>query len=304
MKTLLLSLLLYFASSLTMAQVWAPSGATWHYEWAAMWYSGYVKINYIGDTVVDGKSCKILKKERFTYDWVNHIYSNNVIGYEYTYLENNIVYYYRYGQFFKLYDFNSVAKDSWKVAGWDSSHPCGDTAIVVVDSTGFTTINSFSLRYLKVSPGSNSTWAFSSDTIIERIGSLGYMFPEPICVVDLYEGGALRCYYDDSFGLYERGSAPVCDYITGVEDNHPERNFFKVYPVPATSIIILEFTRQVKGKMMIEIFDILGNKMKNIETDKVKLIIDIEDLKSGIYFISVTDQSGFIWKQKIIKNMP
>jgi len=304
MKTLLLSLLLYFASSLTMAQVWAPSGATWHYDWAAMWYSGYVKIKYIGDTIVDGKSSKILIKERFTYDWVNHIYSNNVIGYEYTYLENNIVYYYRYGQFFKLYDFNSVANDSWKVAGWDLSHPCGDTAIVVVDSTGFTTINSISLRYLKVSPGPNSYWAFSSDTIIERIGSLGYMFPEPTCLVDVYEGGPLRCYYDDSFGLYERGSAPACDYITGLADNHPERNFFKVYPVPATSIIILEFTRQVKGKMMIEIFDILGNKMKNIETDKVKLIIDVEDLKSGIYFISVTDQSGFIWKQKIIKNMP
>jgi Secretion system C-terminal sorting domain len=304
MKTLLLSVSFIFISLLMEAQVWAPSGATWHYEWAAMWTSGYVKINYTGDTVVDGKSCKILKKERFTYDWVNHIYSNMVIGYECTYLENNIVYYYRYGQFFKLYDFNSVSNDSWKIAGWDSSQLCGDTAIVFVDNTGFTTINSISLKYLKVSPGPNSYWAFSSDTIIERIGSLGYMFPEPICVVDLFEGGSLRCYYDDSFGLYERGSAPACDYITGVEDNHPERNFFNVYPVPATSIITLEYTKPVKGKSMIEIFDILGNSMKKIATDRVKLIIDVEDLKSGIYFISVTDQSGFNLKQRIIKNVP
>ena len=55
---------------------------------------------------------------------------------------------------------------------------------------------------------------------------------------------------------------------------------------------------------MIEIFDILGNRMKAITTDKIKLIIDIEGLKSGIYFISVTDQIGFSMKQKIIKNVP
>ncbi|MCK9423224.1 MAG: T9SS type A sorting domain-containing protein [Bacteroidales bacterium] len=304
MKTILLGLLLIFSSSIMQAQVWAPSGATWYYEWAAMWYSGYVKITYTGDTIVDGKSTKILKKERFTYDWVNHIYSTNLIGYEYTYLENNIVYYYRYGQFFKLYDFNSVANDSWLVAGWDLFHLCDDTATVVVDSTGFTTINSFSLKYLKVSPGQNSTWVFSSDPIIERIGSLGYMFPEPACVVDLYEGGTLRCYCDDSFGLYKRGSSPACDYITGIEDDHPERNNFKVYPVPSNSIVILEFIRQVKGNMIIEIFDILGNRIKNLQTDRVKLIIDIGDLKSGIYFISVTDESGYALKQKIIKNTP
>jgi hypothetical protein len=54
---------------------------------------------------------------------------------------------------------------------------------------------------------------------------------------------------------------------------------------------------------MIEIFDILGNRMKKIVTDKVNLIIDVEDLKSGIYFISVMDQSGLNLKQKIIKNV-
>ena len=303
MKTLLLSLLLYFASSLTMAQVWAPSGATWHYDWFSMWYSGYVKIQYTGDTTVAGKSCKILKKERYSYDWNQHTYSTDLIGFEYTYEENNTIYYYRNDQFFKLYDFNATAGGSWEISGWGGPL-CDSIGSAVVDSTGMTTINSVSLKYLKVSPGPNSYWAFSSDTIIERIGCLGYMFPEPTCLVDVYEGGALRCYYDDSFGLYERGSTPACDYITGLADNHPERFFFNVYPVPATSSITLEFTKYVKGKSMIEIFDILGNRMKKIATDKVKLIIDVEDLKSGFYFISVTDQSWFNLKQKIIKNVP
>jgi hypothetical protein len=286
-----------------MAQVWAPSGATWYYEWASMWYSGYVKISYIGDTIVDSKSCKILKKERFTYDWVNHIYSNMFIGYEYTYQESNIVYYYRYGQFFKLYDFNSSAGSSWEVAGWEPFNPCDSTGLIVVNSTGMITVNSLSLKYLNVSPGQNSTWALS-DTIIERIGPLGYMFPEPTCVVDLFEGGSLRCYSDDTFELYKRGQAPACDYIIGADEISPESNYFKIYPVPATSTITLEITKKIKDKMMIEISDILGKKMKSIEMDKVKMSIDIEDLKGGVYFILITDHNSFIWNRKIIKTAP
>jgi Secretion system C-terminal sorting domain len=304
MRIVLLSLSLFFTSTLIMAQVWAPSGATWHYDWTAMWNSGYVEIQYTGDTTIGGKSCKILKKERHSYDWINHTYSTSVIGYEYTYLENNIVYYLRYGQFFKLYDFNATSGSSWKVAGWNQNNPCDSTGTIVVDTTGMTIINSFSLKYLKVSPGLTSTWAFSSDTIIERIGSLVYMFPEPNCIPDVYEGGALRCYYDDSFGLYERGSAPTCDYITGVDNMLPESNFVKIHPVPATSTITLEFTRQIKGKMRIEISDIVGNKIKMLETDRAELIIGIEDLKRGIYFISISDKSGLLWNQKIIKNSP
>jgi hypothetical protein len=303
MKTFLLSALLIISSSLIKAQVWAPSGATWHYDWAAMWYLGYVKIHYTGDTVVDGKSCKILKKERFTYDWVHYVYSNDLIGYEYTYVENNIVYYYRNNHFFKLYDFNSTAGGSWEISGWGGSL-CDSVGSVVVDSTGMTTINSVLLKYLKVTPGQNSYWAFSSDTIIERIGSLGYMFPEPTCVADLYEGGSLRCYYDDLFGLYERGSAPACDYITGLADNYKEQFYFNVYPVPTTSSITLEFTKPVNGNYLIEIFDIFGNSLKKITTSKVKLILGLEDFKSGIYFISVTDPSGFKLRKKIIKNVP
>jgi hypothetical protein len=304
MKLFLLSFLLIFSSSLSMAQVWAPPGATWHYDWAQMWFSGYVEIQYTGDSVIEGKSCKILKKERHSYDWVNHIYETSLLGYEYTYMENNVVYYYRFGKFFKLYDFNASPTSSWEVAGWDQSSPCDSNGSIVTVNTGMTNINNYSFKYLAVSPGLNSDWGFSSDTIIERIGSLGYMFPEPGCVVDLSEGGQLRCYYDDSFGLFERGSSPSCDYITGVDKINMAGNLIKIYPVPANSVITLEIDKRKKGKTKIEIFDIFGNRMKKIETDERKLIIDIEALKSGIYIIVVKDQSGFIWRQKIIKTIP
>jgi hypothetical protein len=48
----------------------------------------------------------------------------------------------------------------------------------------------------------------------------------------------------------------------------------------------------------------MGNKLKNIETDKAKLIVDIKDLSDGVYFITFMDQSGLTWSRKIIKSAP
>jgi len=133
MKKILLFVLLMLTTLANKAQVWAPSGATWHYDWIEMAVDGYAAIQYINDSTVGGKVCKVLRIERHTYNWITHTYSNSVLGYEYTYLENNIVYYYRYGQFFKLYDFSANAGNSWEVAGWEQGSPCDSTGSIVVD---------------------------------------------------------------------------------------------------------------------------------------------------------------------------
>ena len=301
MKTIFLFLSLVFVSTISMAQVWAPAGATWHYDYVNFWVTGYVEIQYSADTIITGKTCKILTKKLHSYDFIQHTYSTSLIGYEYTYEENNIVYYYRYGQFFKLYDFNAMPGGSWVIAGWNSPQPCDSMAVVDVDSTGLTTINSDSLKVLKISPEQNATWAFSSDSILERIGSLGYMFPEPTCVVDLFEGGSLRCYYDNSFGLYERGAAPNCEYITGTDNIIPEKEIAKVYPLPATTSMTIELSKQPKGNVHIELLDLTGNRIRTIETDNTKVEIYLGDLRAGIYFILVRDQGDLVWTRKIIK---
>jgi len=289
-------------SSLVMAQAWAPPGAVWYYDWVSMWNSGYVKIQYTGDTMVNGRSCKILQKERHWFDWLDSTYHTDHFGFEYTYLENNVVYNYRNGQFYTLYDFNANAGDSWIVAGWNNSAP-DSTGVVDVDSTGITNINSFSLKVVNLSPALNSCWALNGRAI-ERIGSMGYMFPEPNCVVDLYEGGPLRCYYDSTFGLYEPGSAPACDYIVGMDNLSMDNRDISIYPNPANSMITIEYNRPVQGWMSIEISDLFGKKMKNIETGKAKLTIDVKDLLNGVYFISIRDKSGMICRRKIIKYNP
>jgi len=301
MKTIGLIFGILLQSLITSAQVWAPAGATWHYDWIEMAVDGYAKISFVNDSVVGGRAYKVLKVEQHTYNWITGTFTNAVLGYEYTYLDNNVVYYYRYGQFFKLYDFNSVAGSSWTVAGWDQNNPCDSLGSVVVDSTGTTAINGFSLKYLKVSPGPNSEWEFM-DRIIERIGSLGYMFPGPNCVIDIPGPGQLRCYYDDAFGLYKRsGFPPTCDFIVGVDDLSNDNNRLKIYPVPATTAITAEISKPVNGKVTIVISDIAGRTVKSLQTEGTRPIIDIKDLAEGLYLIKLMSSEGISYSRMIKK---
>ncbi|MEI6899259.1 MAG: T9SS type A sorting domain-containing protein [Bacteroidota bacterium] len=302
MRTTLFSILFFLGVHFIQAQVWAPTGATWHYDYAQMWVNGYVKIQYTGDTTIAGKVCKILKKELYTYNYMSNTYSSGVLGYEYTYMENSVVYYRRFGNFFKLYDFNATASNTWTVAGWDPP-VCDSTGTLVVDSTGMTSINGFSLKTLYTSQAPNNYWGFGSYEVIERIGSLGYMFPEPTCVVDISEGGPLRCYYDNTFGLYQRaGFPPACDYITGIDPVQSRDQMVKTYPIPTSSSITIDFSTMRKEIRNIELSDLLGNRLKMMHTEKQKVVMNVVDLKDGIYFIKISNDSGESQVRKIFKS--
>lgn len=305
MKKILLSALFLGLALTASTQVWAPAGATWHYDYVNFWVEGYIQIQYVGDTTIAGKPCQVLKKEAHTYDWLNHTFSNSEMGYDYTYSENNIVYCYRFGQFFTLYDFNAVTGNTWQVPGWDGSwgSPCDTTGTVVVDSTGMTNINGFPLKYIWTSPAEGSGWSFY-DKIVERIGHFGYMFPEPICIVDVFEGGPLRCYYDDEFGLYTRpGFDKPCDFIVGINDAQPRESAFSIYPIPAETFVTIDIKIPVKGSVVAEISDITGKIIKTIKTSGSKINFDISGLKDGLYFIRISDKDGVIGIQKMIKSV-
>ena len=303
MKTIHLIIVLLTATICSQAQVWAPAGATWHYDWVEFATDGYAKIVYVKDSIVDGKLCKVLQAERHTYSWTTHTYTNSILGYEYTYLENNVVYYCRYGTFFKLYDFSAQAGNSWVVAGWEQGNPCDSLGSILVDSTGMATINSFSLKYLKTSPGQNSEWGFD-DKVVERLGSFSYMFPSPLCAVDIPGPGQLRCYYDNEFGLYQRsGNPPTCDYITGVENKDPLLNQIRIYPNPVLTEVTIEMNKTSTKDYLIEISDIMGRIVKRFNINKEISTIDFRDLKDGLYFLKIVGSNGCHVNETLIKNI-
>ena len=304
MKTNHLFILLLAMSISSQAQVWAPAGAIWHYDWVEFATDGYAKVQYLKDSLVGGKLCKILQVERHTFNWDTQTFTNSILGYEYTYFENNFVFYYRYGTFFKLYDFSAQSGNSWVVAGWEVGNPCDSLGSILVDSTGMTNINTFSLKYLNTSPGQNSDWGFE-DKIVERIGSFGYMFPSPLCAVDIPGPGQLRCYYDNEFGLYQRsGNPPTCDFIVGTENTNPDLNALNIYPNPVKKDVTIEIIKSPKRDYSIELSNIMGRIVKQFKINKEINTLDVSDLNNGIYFINIFDSNGRIIQRKLIINAP
>jgi len=270
------------------AQVWSPPGATWTYSYSNQFsITGYVEIKYVGDSVVGGQLTKVLEKTRYSLEQFSGVQDTIDLGKEFTYLDSNVVYYYRLGQFFVLYDFNSQANDVWTIAGENGIGVCDSIGAVQVDSTATIIINTDTLKSLTVSAKDTTDWQFGT-TIMERIGCTdAYMFPEPtLCIIDYNEGGPFRCYWDDSFPIYSSGIAASCDFITSIEQINPDVPF-KIYPNPTSgSIALTNLSRQATE---INIYNNLGEWIYGKQLNGLgEATLNLSALTSGVYVCHIS----------------
>lgn len=286
------------------AQVWCPPGATWQFDFFQFSAEGYVEVKYVGDSVVGGKTCKVLRKTEYYYDWVPQKYGSWIIGREYTYLDSNIVYIWRLGKFWKLYDFGALVGESWIIPGpYGGSQFCDSTGSVGVDSISTITIDTFNLNYLRISPNdTNMQGVRLGGTLVERIGCItGYMFPERYCIPhDGEEAGNFRCYTDSLFGLYQVSSNP-CDFIIGIDQSILKQSAVQLYPNPTSDFITIEIDAPLIGSYELKLYSLLGQEVMNIKLEQLKIKIDISVLDQGIYFLKIENEQNIISKRKIIK---
>jgi hypothetical protein len=75
----------------------------------------------------------------------------------------------------------------------------------------------------------------------------------------------------------------------------PQLKVSKVYPVPATTSISFEFSLERAGKIKVIIMDITGRTVAANETYRQAGVqttqVEIEDLKSGVYFYTLDAES-------------
>ncbi|RMG85120.1 MAG: hypothetical protein D6714_06590 [Bacteroidetes bacterium] len=139
MKTPLLSLFVLFTfQTFINAQNWAPVGAKWTYTYTKFWSPeiSYNIVESVGDTTINGKSCRILRSEKEACDmpWED----GNQVDF-YMYDENDTVYYYNpdLNDFTILYDFNAQVGDEWITEMPQSQFNVADVPVFVrVDSVG------------------------------------------------------------------------------------------------------------------------------------------------------------------------
>jgi len=87
---------------------------------------------------------------------------------------------------------------------------------------------------------------------------------------------------------------------TGINENE-NHNRVSVYPNPTTMEINIDLKTNSADRHFIDIYSILGQEIKTIETNKDKIRIDIRDLTKGIYFIVIIDGDNRRRIKKIIK---
>lgn len=268
---------------------WAPTGAVWHYTYyyGGFWLAeGFKKMTSIGDTVIQGKDCKVLE---LSGPGIDSLAWDNV--YFYTYESSDTIWLFDGTNFRILYNFNVNPGDSFETYG-PSLHWCDDTTtMVVVDSVGYETVNGLSLKYIIVH-FIEPEWGFQNCTfwienykIYQKIGCIGYTFPQKICMIDGDGICELRCYDDFEIGFFNTGSADSCTYEHGVSVKEIDySDNIKIYPNPVVDQFTIELNN-FNGIVELSIFSIDGRLLKQLSLTNKVTAVDLSDAQKGCYIL-------------------
>ena len=265
---------------------WVPVNATWYYQYGVMgpgiFFNKWVCTK---DTMLLGKNCSYIELVQGNY--VTGDFFNFNIMYE----DSNIVYWYNAFQnsFSVLYNFNSQTGDSWTTTG-DSCE-----FLVTVDSVSSQIIGGDTLKVLFISSDSLVDW---NGKVIQKIGNTSRPTPDfmTYCygeIEDLHYYTGLRCYSDDSLGLYETGIAASCDTVINSIGEIYNAEKFSSYPNPVEDKLFIEFKSGIVKNNFYSIQNSLGETIQsgNINSD----FINTENLNPGIYFLKIKIENQIVF---------
>lgn len=233
---------------------------------------------------------------------------------EYMYAEDAQVYYWRYGQFRRIYDFSAAQGDTvqltYPVSYYDGQGEILDTVIDVrarVDSVwpnaDTPMLTSFLIRVIPdTAYPTIDEYAWPEFTYTERIGSHGMMIDHIIAVATVaYFADRLRCYADvdtDHVESWWAQQSKPCDYqlSTGIT-NDPDADALLVYPNPATDMLHITSKQSLTE---LRIMDTSGRQCIQFPLSKgmpagrgiQSRAYDISHLPSGIYLLEAWDAQG------------
>ncbi|MDA3943082.1 MAG: T9SS type A sorting domain-containing protein [Bacteroidetes bacterium] len=289
---------------LSLFKPYPVAGASWHYDYLNFYVSGYIHIWHTGDTLIQGMPAGIVKKEGHYYNQDLLSYYQQDLGKEYFSSDGDRVYVYRHEQFYTLWDFSAAVGDSWIIPGSNDMY-CDSTALVTVEETGDTLINGQMLRWfvLDYFGDENGQWNYYGK-IIERFGPADdYLLPSPTCMADAFEGGPLRCYEDDDFGLFETGIAQSCDYLVSVGEQQADAGF-AMHPNPATDEVFIRIEIAQPAKVIVTVYGMDGRLlMQSKETSRNgahTVTLNTSKLRLGSYEVVVQTETGFSQKRLVI----
>lgn len=301
MKSTLLFLIPLLISVNILGQDFAPVGAKWYYG-EGFAFSGnidYILLTSEKDTLIKNVTCrKITKRHQLG------CFSRSIN--EYLFSRNDSVFFFDepFNDFQLLYDFNAQKDDSWIIKIKDEEQII-DSIVIKVDSILISQINYIDLKTLYVTYSKKNDQMNESyqSTIIEKIGDLQYMFnwyPWSTIACDANYSTGLRCYQDNTFGLYSTGTTDSCDYVhvwTNISNKYSE-HVFNIYPNPTNGIVNIKSSDD--SKLLIEMTSILGRLILTKEFH-TSTQLDLSPFQNGLYILMIKRDDKLIDVSKVIK---
>jgi hypothetical protein len=283
----MLMFLMTFTGVVGSAQQWSPPGAHWQYTYdSGTGIQGYVELFYTEDTLINNEPARKLFKVIHAHNFITDNPVCYLLGSEYTYEDNGVVFIWSIDRWDTLYNFNANVGESWGMAR-SATVPgvCDSNSTLSVIAKGNVNINSVVLRYLVVEfHFGGSSLPLFTDTLVERVGFTGsYFFPYDRCYAALgsHEGGVFRCYTDHTFAEYKPTFSEPCNTIGIGEVSQQLRP--TIMPNPVQDALSL---RGVSGiaRADFRITDLSGRIVK---AGVLESITDVSALPPGIYLLTI-----------------
>ena len=291
MKKLLLTLSLTICLTNLFAQTWPQIGAKWtysHHSWFYPYENGPRTIECVGDTIIGGKSCRILLGKCICgyMDYESYVYKEN--GKVYLYSDST-------EDFNVLYDFSAGPGDSWTLI--PPNPEFGDSTAITVNDVGVEVFNGDTLNIQHIHNEMYSYYEFPG-FIIENIGCYYCFYPlQGNC--DPWTG-PIRC-YEDSNGIIKFSDLPCDTVIYYAIDENPLNKLIRVFPNPANTRIFINVDKLLNIEYSVSIISANGDNQMYKKSLKNDSEINIEKLKHGAYFVKLEFEDGQIAVKKIIK---
>ena len=268
-------------------------GTEWYYE--ILNDDGSVCYQYLqctGDTTINSERPKVIVRTNQIYDKEGH----TEVTHEYIFERDGIVYWWNkeLQEFTVLYNLVAEVGNEWEIK-------VGTESIIMhVDTVEQYEYEGRAFRMLHVSDQDD---VFSGD-IVCGIGHLTSFFPEKLMNRGAgYRVEGIRCFWQDGILVFKYGE-DACDeiyeqYHTGVEDALIVERY-KIHPNPTDGIIVVETVHapSLQGQTTeYRITNVLGQTLMSGMSSQLNLTIDVSSLPSGLYFLTIDNQTMKFTKQ-------
>lgn len=107
--------------------------------------------------------------------------------------------------------------------------------------------------------------------------------------------GKVVCYLKSNPSIRDTVEFILNAWVTSIKENVVSREF-SLFPNPAKERLVVKYQSQSREPISMDIYNVLGSKIKSIQHTGFETEINISDLQKGIYFVRFKEGSKTISK--------